>query len=56
MKYLVTYSVHDLCSIVVDAENEQDARDIVMSGDFEEDETYDFINAEITGVNRVEPV
>lgn len=53
MKYCVTYSVHDLCSIVIEADNEDDARAMVLDGNFEEDETYEFINAEITSVNTV---
>ena len=54
MIYKVGYHVRDACSIEVEAESEEDARNIVLTGDFEEDETYEFLNAEITDVWQVE--
>lgn len=52
--FRVKYHVRDTCTIEVEAESEEDARNKVLLGDFEEDETYDFVEAEITDVVEVE--
>lgn len=52
--FRVSYHVRDSCTIEVEAESEEDARNKVLAGDFEEDETYDFLTAEITDVWAVE--
>jgi hypothetical protein len=52
--FKVTYYVRDTCSIEVEAESQEEATAKVLQNNFEEDETYDFINAEITEVIDVE--
>lgn len=52
--FRVKYHVRDTCTIEVEAESEEDARNKVLLGDFEEDETYEFLTAEVTDVWEVE--
>lgn len=52
--FKVKYYVRDTCSIEVEADSPEEALHKVLRGEFEEDETYDFIGAEITEVVDVE--
>jgi len=51
--FKVRYIVEDTCSIEVEAESEEDARNKVLTGQFEENETYEFLDADIVEVTEV---
>ena len=56
MRFRVNYTVEDTCSIIVNADSEEGAVRKVMSGDFEEDDTYDFLECRISRVNFTQPL
>lgn len=54
-KFCVNYSVNKNYDVEIDAETEEEARDLVDSGNFNEDDA-DPVGEECIGVNNVERI